>query len=250
MIITTDEELQAFKKAGRIMAEIREAMKAATKPGVTTKQLDDIAGRMFEEKGAVSGPKGEYDFPGYTCISVNDEVAHGIPGSRIINEGDIVNIDVSGSYEGYFADTGISFVVGEDEKLQKLCDVAKSSFDRAMTKVKAGSKLNQIGKAVEREANAHGLTVIMNLTGHGLGRSLHEAPDHILNYYDAWDTTIMKEGMVLAVEPFISEKAEHIVESGDGWTFITPDKSRVAQIEHSIVVTKGEPIYLTKLDDE
>ena len=250
MIITTDEELQAFKKAGRIMAEIREAMKAATKPGVTTKQLDDIAGRMFEEKGAVSGPKGEYDFPGYTCISVNDEVAHGIPGSRIINEGDIVNIDVSGSYEGYFADTGISFVVGEDEKLQKLCDVAKSSFDRAMTKVKAGSKLNQIGKAVEREANAHGLTVIMNLTGHGLGRSLHEAPDHILNYYDAWDTTIMKEGMVLAVEPFISEKAEHIVESGDGWTFITPDKSRVAQIEHSIVVTKGEPIYLTKLDEE
>ncbi|GGG32088.1 methionine aminopeptidase [Lysinibacillus alkalisoli] len=250
MIITTDEELQAFKKAGRIMAEIREAMKAATKPGVTTKQLDDIAGRMFEEKGAVSGPKGEYDFPGYTCISVNDEVAHGIPGSRIINEGDIVNIDVSGSYKGYFADTGISFVVGEDEKLQKLCDVAKSSFDRAMTKVKAGSKLNQIGKAVEREANAHGLTVIMNLTGHGLGRSLHEAPDHILNYYDAWDTTIMKEGMVLAVEPFISEKAEHIVESGDGWTFITPDKSRVAQIEHSIVVTKGEPIYLTKLDDE
>ena len=107
-----------------------------------------------------------------------------------------------------------------------------------MTKVKAGSKLNQIGKAVEREAKDHGLKVIMNLTGHGVGRSLHEEPKHILNYYDAWDTTIMKEGMVFAVEPFISEKAEHIVESGDGWTFVTPDKSLVAQIEHTIVSDK------------
>ena len=250
MIVTTQEEIQAFKKIGRICAEIREAMKAATVPGVTTKQLDEIAGRMFAEAGAISGPKGEYDFPGYTCISVNHEVAHGIPGNRVIEEGDIVNIDVSGSLDGYFADTGISFVVGEGyEDKEKLCAVAKSAFELAMTKVKAGSKLNQIGKAVEREARDHGLTVIMNLTGHGLGKSLHEAPDHVLNYYDAWDTTIMKEGMVLAVEPFISAKAEHIVEAGDGWTFITPDKSLVAQIEHSIIVTKDKPIILTTLED-
>lgn len=248
MIITTSEELEAFKKIGRIVAEIREEMKAATKPGVTTRELDEIAGRMFEEVGAISGPKGEYDFPGFTCISVNHEVAHGIPGDKVIQEGDLVNIDVSGSLDGYFADTGISFVVGEGyEDKEKLCAVAKSAFERAMTKVKAGSKLNQISKAVEREARDNDLTVIMNLTGHGLGRSLHEAPDHILNYYDAWDTTIMKEGMVLAVEPFISAKAEHIVESGDGWTFITPDKSLVAQIEHSIVVTKDKPIILTQI---
>ena len=250
MIVKTQEELEAFKKIGRICAEIREAMKAATKPGVTTKELDEIAGRMFAEAGAISGPKGEYDFPGYTCISVNHEVAHGIPGSKVIAEGDLVNIDVSGSLDGYFADTGISFVVGEGyEDKEKLCAVAESALERAMTKVKAGSKLNQIGKAVEREARDHGLTVIMNLTGHGLGKSLHEAPDHILNYYDAWDTTIMKEGMVLAVEPFVSAKAEHIVESGDGWTFVTPDKSLVAQIEHSIIVTKDKPIFLTKLED-
>ena len=248
MIVQTNEELEALKKIGRICAEIREAMKAATKPGVTTKELDEIAGRMFEEAGAVSGPKGEYDFPGYTCISVNHEVAHGIPGSKVINTGDIVNIDVSGSLNGYFADTGISFVVGEGyPDKEKLCTVAKSSFERAMTKVKAGSKLNQIGKAVEREARENGLTVIMNLTGHGVGRSLHEKPDHVLNYYDAWDATIMKEGMVLAVEPFISAKAEHIVEAGDGWTFITPDQSLVAQIEHTIVVTKDKPIILTQL---
>ncbi|RUL51607.1 type I methionyl aminopeptidase [Lysinibacillus antri] len=250
MIVKTKEELEALKKIGRICAEIRDAMRAATKPGVTTKELDEIAGRMFEEKGAISGPKGQYDFPGYTCISVNHEVAHGIPGNRVIEEGDLVNIDVSGSLDGYFADTGISFVVGNNyPEKEKLCQVAKSAFDRAMTKVKAGSKLNQIGKAVEREARDNGLTVIMNLTGHGVGRALHEAPDHVLNYYDAWDTTIMKDGMVLAVEPFISEKAEHIVESGDGWTFITPDKSLVAQIEHTIIVTKDKPILITEIED-
>lgn len=250
MIVQTNEELEALKKIGRICAEIREAMKAATKPGITTKELDEIAGRMFTEAGAISGPKGEYDFPGYTCISVNHEVAHGIPGSRVINEGDIVNIDVSGSLDGYFADTGISFVVGTGHpEKEKLCNVAKSAFDRAMTKVKAGSKLNQIGKAVEREAKDNGLTVIMNLTGHGVGRALHEKPDHVLNYFDAWDTTILKDGMVLAVEPFISEKAEHIVEAGDGWTFITPDKSLVAQIEHTIVVTKDKPIIITQIED-
>ncbi|MDM5335184.1 type I methionyl aminopeptidase [Ureibacillus composti] len=249
MIVKTNEELEALKKIGRICAEIRDAMKAATKPGVTTKELDEIAGRMFEEAGAISGPKGEYDFPGYTCISVNHEVAHGIPGDKVIQEGDLVNIDVSGSLDGYFADTGISFVVGEGyEDKEKLCKVAKAAFDRAMTKVKAGSKLNQIGKAVEREARDNKLSVILNLTGHGVGRALHEAPDHVLNYYDAWDTTIMKEGMVLAVEPFISAKAEHIVEAGDGWTFITPDKSLVAQIEHTVVVTKDKPIIITQLD--
>lgn len=249
MIVQTNEELEALKKIGRIVAEVRDAMQAATKPGVTTKELDEIAGKMFTETGAISGPKGEYDFPGYTCISVNEEVAHGIPGSRVIQEGDMVNIDVSGSYDGYFADTGISFVVGDGyPEKEKLCAVAESAFDRAMLKVKTGARLNQIGKAVAREAKDNGLHVIMNLTGHGIGKSLHEAPQHVLNYYDAWDPTILKEGMVLAVEPFISAKAEHIVESGDGWTFVTPDKSLVAQIEHTIVVTKEGPILLTKLD--
>ncbi|GKV57156.1 methionine aminopeptidase 2 [Sporosarcina sp. NCCP-2222] len=248
MIVKTNEEIEALKKIGRIVAEIREAMKEAAVPGITTKELDELGGRLFQERGAVSAPIDQYDFPGYTCISVNHEVAHGIPGSKVIQDGDLVNIDVSGSYGGYFADTGISFVVGTpDERKQKLCDVAKTSFDRAMTKVKAGSRLNQIGKAVEREAKEHGLTVIKNLTGHGIGTSLHEEPQHILNYYDAWDKTLMKEGMVLAVEPFISEKAEHIVELSDGWTFATPDKSLVAQIEHTIIVTKDEPIILTQL---
>ncbi|MDE0581721.1 MULTISPECIES: type I methionyl aminopeptidase [unclassified Planococcus (in: firmicutes)] len=249
MIATNEKDIEGLKKAGQMVAEIRETMKAAVKPGITTKELDELGGRLFKEWGGVSAPKSEYDFPGYTCISVNEEVAHGIPGKRVINDGDIVNIDVSGSFGEYFADTGISFVVGEGhEAKEKLCQAAESAFERAMMKVKAGAKLNQIGKAVEREAKDQGLFVIKNLTGHGVGKSLHEAPQYILNYYDAWETTILKEGMVLAVEPFISQKAEHIIESGDGWTFITPDQSLVAQIEHTVLVTKGEPILLTKLE--
>lgn len=248
MIVKNNEEIEALKKIGRIVAEVREAMKDAAVPGMTTKELDELGGRLMAERDAVSAPIDQYEFPGFTCISVNHEVAHGIPGSRVIQDGDLINIDVSASHGGYFADTGISFVVGTaDEKKQLLCDVAKSAFDRAMTKVKAGSRLNQIGKAVEREARDNGLRVIKNLTGHGIGTSLHEEPQHILNYYDAWDKTLMKEGMVLAVEPFISEKAENIVELGDGWTFVTPDKSLVAQIEHTIIVTKDKPIILTQL---
>ena len=250
MIATNEKDIEMLKNAGQMVAKIREEMRAATKPGVTTKEIDELGGRLFTELGGVSGPKSEYEFPGYTCISVNEEVAHGIPGKRVIQDGDIVNIDVSGSLEGYFSDTGISFVVGENHpEKEKICEAAEKAFERAMTKVKAGSKLNGIGKAVEREAKDQGLFVIKNLTGHGIGKSLHEAPQHILNYYDAWETTILKEGMVLAVEPFISQKAEHIIESGDGWTFITPDQSLVAQIEHTVLVTKGAPILLTKLEE-
>src|SRR5690606_41299881 len=123
MIATTDKEIEMLKKAGQMVAEIREAMKAATKAVVTTKVIDDLGGKLFEELCGVSGPKSEYDFPGYTCISVNEEVAHGIPGNRVIQDGDIVNIDVSGSYEGYFSDTGISFVVGEGHpEKEKICE--------------------------------------------------------------------------------------------------------------------------------
>ena len=126
--------------------------------------MDEIGGRLFKEKGAVSAPIAEYDFPGYTCISVDNEVAHGIPGPRVIKDGDIVNIDVSGSCDGYFADTGISFVVGTpDDKKQKLCDVAKKHLTVQCLRVKAGSSLSGIGKAVEREAKRNGLTVIRNL---------------------------------------------------------------------------------------
>lgn len=247
MIVKTAEELQALKEIGKICGTIRDEMIKMTKPGITTKELDDFAGTLFEKYGAISGPKGEYDFPGYTCICVNDEVAHGIPGNRIIEEGDLVNIDVSGSKNGYFADTGLSFVVGEgDPVLFKLVDVAEKAFEAGLTKIKPGTKINTIGKIVYQTARANGLTVIKNLTGHGVGRSLHEAPDHVYNYFETRDKTVLEEGMVLAFEPFISTGAEEVYEESDGWTFTTEEKSYVAQLEHTIVVTKDGPLILTK----
>ena len=250
MIVKTDEELQALKEIGYICAKVRDTMQEATKPGITTKELDNIAKELFEEHGAISAPIQDEKFPGQTCISVNEEVAHGIPGKRIIREGDLVNIDVSALKNGYYADTGISFVVGEaDNPLkQKVCDVALEAFDAAMAKVKPGTKLSNIGKAVHATARKNDLTVIKNLTGHGVGQSLHEAPSHVMNYYDSKDKTLLKEGVVIAVEPFISSKATFVTEGKNDWAFETKDKSFVAQIEHTVIVTKDGPILTTKID--
>ncbi|CAM4070214.1 methionine aminopeptidase [Bacillus manliponensis] len=247
MIIRNEQDLEGLRKIGRIVALAREEMKKQAKAGMTTKELDLIGKKVLDEHGAVSAPEKEYKFPGTTCISVNEEVAHGIPGERTLQEGDLVNVDVSAALDGYYADTGISFVIGQDEEKEKLCAAAESAFWAAMKKVRAGAKQNQIGRAVANDARQNGYTVIQNLTGHGIGLSLHEAPNHILNYFDPMDSALLKEGLVLAVEPFVSMKADHIVELGDGWTFVTPDKSLVAQCEHTIVVTKGEPIILTAL---
>ncbi|GER66751.1 methionine aminopeptidase [Weizmannia acidilactici] len=247
MIVRSEEDLEGLKKIGRLVAAIRDELKEKAKPGISTKELDELAGRRFEENGAISGPKGEYDFPGYTCISVNEEVAHGIPGNRVLREGDLVNVDVSGSLNGYYADTGISFVVGKgDSELFALCECAQRAFDRGLEKIRAGKKQNQIGRAVEKEVYRSGFEVLLNLTGHGVGRALHEDPEYILNYYDPEDTDLLQDGMVIAFEPFVSTGADEVVESGDGWTYVTPDGSFVAQVEHTVIVTKGKPIVLTR----
>lgn len=245
MIAKTAEDFNGLKEIGKIVAAIRDELVQKTVPGVTTKELDDYAGELFEKAGAVSAPKSEYDFPGFTCISVNDEVAHGIPGERVIKEGDLVNIDVSGSKNGYFADTGISFVVGQgDERLMKMCDVVKQVFEAGLKKAKPGSKKSGIGKAVFQTAKKHGFTVIKNLTGHGIGRTIHEAPDHIYNYNDTWDDELLKDGMVIAFEPFISTLEEEVFKKDDGWTLATKN-SYVAQYEHTIILTKKGPIIVT-----
>ncbi|MEK5442400.1 type I methionyl aminopeptidase [Fredinandcohnia sp. FSL W7-1320] len=245
MIAKTEEDFNGLKEIGRIVAFIRDELVQRTTPGITTKELDDIAGELFEKEGALSAPKNEYNFPGYTCISVNEEVAHGIPGDRVIHEGDLVNIDVSGSKNGYFADTGISFVVGEGEEvLTKICYVAKKAFEEGLKKAKPGSKKSGIGKVVYQTAKQHGLTVIKNLTGHGIGRTIHEAPDHIYNYKETWDDELLKEGMVIAFEPFISTFEEEVFQLEDGWTYAT-EKSYVAQLEHTIILTKNGPIIIT-----
>lgn len=245
MIAKNEEEINGLKEIGRICGMIRNELVAYTKPGITTQELDDLAKDFFEREGAQSAPIEIYDFPGHVCISVNEEVAHGIPGERVIQEGDIVNIDVSGSKDGYFADTGISFVVGQgDPRAHLVCDVAKEAFDAGLLKAKPGSKLSGLGKAVHNTARRHGLTVIKDLTGHGIGRSIHEEPEHVLNYFSRWDDEILVDGLVIAFEPFISTLEEEVEQADDGWTLFT-EESIVAQYEHTLIITNDGPIITT-----
>lgn len=246
MIAKTEADFNGLKEIGRICGAIRDELVALTKVGITTKELDNRAKELFDEYGALSAPKETYNFPGYTCISVNEEIAHGIPGSRVIKEGDVVNIDVSASKDGYFADTGVSFVVGEGyPEKEKVCQVAKDAFYAGLEKAKPGSKKSGLGKAVHNLAKRNGMTVIKELTGHGIGRSIHEAPDHIFNYFSRWDDELLKDGMVIAFEPFISTKEESIIQSTkDEWTLLTRE-SIVAQYEHTVIITKHGPIITT-----
>ncbi|WP_428416334.1 type I methionyl aminopeptidase [Phocicoccus schoeneichii] len=250
MIIKTDEEFQGMKEIGQICGRVLKETIQFAKVGMTTKEVDDFAGKKLEEYGAVSAPISEYDFPGYTCISINEEVAHGIPGSRVIESGDIVNIDVSATKNGFYADTGLSFIAGEstNEKKQRVIDVCEMAFEEAMKKVKPGAKVSQIGRAVHNTARKNGLTVIKNLTGHGIGRSLHEDPKHVMNYFDPADKSILREGMVLAIEPFISSNATLVTDGKDDWAFETKDGSFVAQKEHTVLVTKDGPVLLTEVE--
>lgn len=248
MTIESEKDLNALRKIGEIVAIAREEMLKKIKPGITTAELDAIGESVLSKYGAKSAPRHEYNFPGTTCISINDEVAHGIPGPRVIKHGDMVNVDVSAELNGFFADTGATIVVEPISPLKSnLCACSQSALHKAIEVLKAGRKINQIGRAIMTEARKSGFTVIKNLCGHGIGRKLHEKPNNILNYYNPSDYRLLNEGLVLAVETFISTGAEHVVQDSDGWTLKTPDKSLVAQFEHTVVVTKGKPIILTAI---
>jgi methionyl aminopeptidase len=215
-------------------------------PGISTGELDSLGREIFRRHGARSAPRVTYNFPGSTCVSVNDEAAHGIPSShRILHEGDLVNIDVSAELDGYFSDTGISTPVGMVPAIaQRLLDATRLAQRDAMTAARTGNRLRDIGKAVESRARRHGFRVIRNLYGHGVGRGLHEEPS--VPSFDDHQRFVLREGMVLAVEPFLSVSASFVIDDADGWTLRTSDGSLVAQFEHTMVVTSGEPLVLTE----
>ncbi|HWD95338.1 MAG TPA: type I methionyl aminopeptidase [Acidimicrobiales bacterium] len=246
MTIDSDEELEGLLRAGRVVAEARDAMVAAVKPGVTTGELDTIGRETFRRHGARSAPRVTYNFPGSTCVSVNDEAAHGIPSlSRHLREGDLVNIDVSAELDGYFSDTGVSIPVGVvSEIAQRLLEATRLAQHDAMSTARAGNRLRDIGRTVESHARRHGFRVVRNLYGHGVGRGLHEEPS--VPSFDDHQRMVLRDGMVLAVEPFLSVSASFVVDDPDGWTLRTNDGSLVAQFEHTMVVTGGAPIVLTE----
>ncbi|GAA4094566.1 type I methionyl aminopeptidase [Mucilaginibacter panaciglaebae] len=247
MSITTETERIGMQQASDAVAFTLKKMREFTKPGMSTKELDEYGGELLEQLGARSAPKLTYGFPGYTCISINEEAAHGIPSvNKILKEGDLVNIDVSAELNGYWADNGGSFVLGEDiHGHGKLVAASKEILRKAISNIKGGVKISEIGRLIEAEAKKAGYTVIKNLTGHGIGRSLHEEPHEIANYCDRYNTTRFKKNLVVAIETFISTRSTIADTQADGWTLSGNKGGFVAQHEHTIIVTGDKPVILT-----
>lgn len=250
MSISKEAELVAMKKVSEAVALTLREMRNYAKPGMTTKQLDDYGAEILTRLGAKSAPLLTYGFPGTTCISVNNEVAHGIPSeNKILKEGDLINIDVSAELDGYWSDNGGSFVLGIDKQNHEpLVEASKKILKKAISQIKGGVRIAEIGRLIETEAKKSGYKVIRNLTGHGVGRSLHEAPDEIANYYDRYNTERFRKNSVVAVETFISTHSTMADTQADGWTLLGNKGGYVAQHEHTIVVTADKPLILTEMN--
>ena len=246
MTIDSGSDIEALQRIGGIVARVREAMLAAACPGMTTAGLDAIGERMLAQAGARSAPRLTYGFPGATCISVNEEAAHGIPGARVLRPGDVLNVDVSAELDGYFADTGGTRVLPTaSARDTRLCHATRTALAEAMKAARAGQPLNGIGAAIEATAGRFGFRVIENLGSHGVGRGLHEEPGNIPGYYDPTDTRVLQEGLVITIEPFLSTRSRVVEEAADGWTLVGARGNRSAQFEHTLIVTRGEPIVVT-----
>jgi methionyl aminopeptidase len=250
MTIHTEEELKGLQSAGRLVSSVLCRMARAAEVGMTTAELDALGEKWLAEGGGESAPRLTYGFPGATCISINEEIAHGVPGPRRFVAGDMVNIDVSARLDKYFADTGASFVVPPDNLVMKRVRAAThAALDAAAREVRPGVSLNRIGHAIEGVARRRGLRIVRNLCSHGVGNALHEEPGVIPGYYDPRDRRTMWQGMVFTIEPFLSTKARAAYDAGDGWTLVGPKGSISAQYEHTIVVGPHGPIIVTNFDD-
>lgn len=250
MSITKESDFIGMKKVSEAVALTLSAMRKHAKPGMTTKELDKYGGQMLHDLGAKSAPYLTYGFPGWTCISLNNEFCHGIPSDkRILKEGDLINIDVSAELGGFWSDNGGSFVLGRDvHQHQKLVEASKQILHKAIHNIKGGVRISDIGFLIETEAKKRGYRVIKNLTGHGVGRSLHEEPTEIANFRDRSNFARFKKNSVVAVETFISTTSNYAETLRDGWTMVGNKGGFMAQHEHTIVVTDGKPIILTELN--
>jgi methionyl aminopeptidase len=246
MTITQDDELQGLSVIGRIVANTVRAMSRALEPGITTQELDEIGRALLDAAGAVSAPEATYDFPGATCISVNEEIAHGIPGARVIRAGDLVNIDVSASKDGFFADTGATFQVPPVKThMDQLCRDGQRAMQIGIAQVGHGKPLAGIGNAIGQFAQKRGYSLIRNLASHGVGRALHEEPSEIATWPTRGDRRRIHRGMVMTVEPFLSRGGLLAMDGADGWTLYADPPAPVVQYEHTVVATDKGAIIVT-----
>lgn len=246
MTVENERDIVGLMKIGRIVALTLNHMLDHIELGISTKELDAIGAAFLQKHGARSAPILAYKYPGFTCISINDEAAHGIPGDRIVQAGDLVNVDVSAELDGYWCDTGRSIAippVTDDRK--HLLDTTKVALDIALDTARAGVAVNEVGKAVHKYVRQQGYETIRELGGHGVGRHIHEKPS-VPNFFRRNARQKLKAGMVVTLEPFVTTGAIHVDTDPDGWTLRTPDGSLVAQMEHTVIITKDRPMIVTQ----
>jgi methionyl aminopeptidase len=243
--ISTPEELAGLRRAGRAAARILAGVRAEVRPGVTTRELDEVAARLMRREGARSAPVVELGFPGAICISLNEEAVHGIPGSRRLRRGDLVKLDVTIELDGFCADTAVTVPVGPTGRLgRRLTEAAEAGLRKALTVARDGLPLAEVGRAIEDEVRRRGFSVLPELTGHGIGRTMHEPPT-VPQHWAPELGARLHEGLVVTIEPIISAGGTGLRELDDGWTIATADGSLSAHAEHTIVVTRGRPLVLT-----
>lgn len=245
MSIETQADLDGLRAAGRVVAQAIRAMRAQVRPGVSTQALDAVGARVLADAGARSGPQLAYGFPGVNCISVNDEAVHGVPGPRRLREGDLVKLDVTAELNGYYADACVSVPVGKVAPSRlSLVAAGQAALRQAMATARAGTPINQVGRVVDGVVTARGYSVCRELTGHGIGRRIHEWPT-IPNYDEPAMSRPLTPGLVITIEPIISAGTGAVYQSRDGWTIKTSDKAVSAHVEHTVVVTDHAPILVT-----
>ena len=246
IIRKSSQELDKMRRAGRITAEARDRVAEAIRPGITTGDLDAVAEEAIRSAGAVPSFKGYRGFPASLCTSVNEEIVHGIPGRRILREGDLIALDVGAIWEGYHGDSAVSLFVGEppSDEAEKLVRVTEEALEAGISQIRAGGHLSDIGHAVQQVAEGAGFSVVREYVGHGIGQALHEDPQ-IPNYGPPGRGVELRPGLVIAVEPMVNVGGWETRALEDGWTVVTADGSLSAHFEHTIAVTEDGPEVLT-----
>jgi methionyl aminopeptidase len=247
-IIKSKEEVAKIRETGHIVATILAELRAAVRPGISTAYLDALAVEAMERYGAKSSSLGYHGYPASICTSVNEEIVHGIPGSRVLEEGDIVAIDFAANYKGWHADSAITVPVGEvAPEVQRLLEVTEDALYRGIDKARAGNRLHDISRAIQQYVESAGFSIVRQYGGHGVGRSMHEDPQ-VLNYIERGQpNTLLRPGMVIAIEPMVNMGKKETQVLGDDWTVVTVDQSYSAHFEHTVAITEGDPEILTQV---
>ncbi|KAF0816490.1 MULTISPECIES: type I methionyl aminopeptidase [unclassified Cytobacillus] len=246
IICKTPRELEIMREAGRIVALTHQELKKHIAPGITTRELDDIADRFIRKYDAIPSFKGYNGFRGSICASVNDELVHGIPGDRVLNDGDIISIDIGAKYNGYHGDSAWTYAVGQiDEEAERLMDVTEESLYKGLEEAKPGERLSNISHAIQTYAESNGFSIVREYVGHGVGQDLHEDPQ-IPHYGPPNRGPRLKPGMVLAIEPMVNAGSRYVKTLADNWTVVTVDGKRCAHFEHTIAITESGYEILTK----